>query len=82
MYNKIKEIFSVLSPLTVNDLKEEGIRAIIILAANVDFEGCAFTKGELPDVLALIGIALSRASKVSGIPLKDLLKMIEKNERR
>lgn len=81
MYNKIMELCNVLKPLTVDELKENGIEAIMIFAVSDDFNGIAFTKGRMSDVLAMIGQAISRTAKASGVPVDVLLADIRENEK-
>lgn len=80
MYNKVIELCAALNKLSKDELEENGIGAIIIFALSSDFNSVSFSKGALPDILALIGSAISNISKASGIPIKELLEMIEENE--
>jgi len=80
MYNKVRELCAALNKLSKDELEENGIGAIIIVAQSSDFNGVCLSKGASPDIFALIGTAISNISKASGIPIKELLEMIEENE--
>ncbi len=81
MYNKVRELCAALNKLSKDELEENGIGAIIIFAQSSDFNGVGFSKGALPDIMALIGACISNTSKASGIPVKELLEEIEENEK-
>ena len=80
MYNKIIELCDSINHLSYDELEENGIRAIMICCIDTNFNGSNFAKGDAPDILSMIGAALTKFSKASEIHLKDLLEEIEENE--
>lgn len=76
MYNKIVKMCHSLSELTTNDLNENGIESIIIIAWSNNSDGVTLTKGGMGNVLAMIGHMLARISNSNGILLHDLLNTI------
>ena len=83
MYKKIIEMCSALNIFSTKELQENGIEALLIYGLGKDnnkMVATEFIRGAVPDVLAMIGAALSYISSKSGIPLCDLLGMISENE--
>lgn len=83
MYNKIIEMCSALNTFSSKELRKNGIDALLIYGVgNIDNHmiGSEFIRGAVPDVLALIGSALSYISHNNRIPLSELLDMIYENE--
>lgn len=81
MYNKIRELCCKLNELSRNELRNNGIEAIIIFGIDTNSNGFEFSKGNLPEILSMLGSALANTSKASGIPLRELLDEIYKNEK-
>ena len=73
MYNKVIELCEALHKLTNDELEANGISAIMIFGLDNNFNSFELTKGSLPDIMAILGSALTTVSKKSDIPLKALL---------
>ena len=73
MFNKIANMCESLSHISNDDLRKNGIESLMILAWSTDFDSVVVSKGRLEFIMGLIGRQLSRLSKKTGIPLKELL---------
>lgn len=80
MYNKIRELCGKLNELSRNELRTNGIEAIIIFGIDTNLNGFEFSKGDLPSILSMFGSGLVQTSKSIGVPLKVLLDEIYENE--
>lgn len=82
MYKKLRDLCSSLNVLSKDDLKENGVEALVIMGIDTKLHGFEFVKGDLPTILSMYGSGLARAAKTTGIPLKNLLADIYENERK
>ncbi len=80
MYNKVRELCAALNKLSRDELEANGISSIIIFGLDTNFNGFEFSKGSLPEIMSMLGSALTMVSKTSNIPLKDLIDEIYENE--
>lgn len=80
MYNKLKELCDQLDKLTLDELNNNDIKSLVILAVSAKNDAIAFSKGNLPDILALLGAAISNTAKVSGLSIEEILYIINDNE--
>lgn len=80
MYNKIKELCCALKIMNHEELFNNGIRSIMIFSIGTDLSEAGVTKGDLHDILSILGEVLEHASKISGVPLKRLCDTIYETE--
>lgn len=80
LYNKMRELCSQLNTLTMDELRENGVEAIMIHCIGRNLTGVQYAKGNLPSILSILGSNLESVSKKAEIPLRDLLDMIYENE--
>jgi len=80
MYNKIRNMCGQLNDLTREELRNNGIEALLIMGVNTQLDCFEFTKGDIPSILSLLGSALSTLSKTTEFTLEELLSMIYENE--
>lgn len=80
MYNKLKELCDQLNNLTMDGLHNNNINALVILAVSANNDAFAFSKGDLPDILALLGSAISKIAKISNLSIEEILYIINDNE--
>lgn len=73
LFNKIVNLGESISKLTNDDLREHGIESIMLFAWSTEFESVALSKGRFEYVMSMVGQTLSRLSKKTGRPLKELL---------
>lgn len=76
MYNKLKELCSQMEKLTMDELRNNDIRALVILAVNTKEEATAFSKGDLHDLLALLGTTISKIAQLSGLSIEEICYMV------
>jgi hypothetical protein len=73
MYDKIAELCETLNKMPLEDLHKNDIESIAIFAWKSDDNNVVVSKGRFEYLMAMIGQTLSRISKKSGRPLKELL---------
>ena len=80
MYYKIKELCNHLDKMSIDELNNANIKALVILALNTKNEATSFSKGDLPDILALVGTTISKISEITGLSIEDICYIIRDNE--
>lgn len=80
MYNKLKELCSQLDKLSINEMNNTDIKALIILAVNTKNEATSFSKGAISDILALLGATISKIAEVSGLSVEEICYIISDSE--
>ena len=81
MYYKIKELCDHIDKLSIDELDNANIKALVILAANTKHEATAFSKGDLRDILALLGTTISKIAEVSGLSVEEICYIISDSEK-
>ena len=80
MYYKIKELCNHLDKMSIDELDNANIKALVILALNTKNEATSFSKGDLPDILALLGTTISKISEITGLSIEDICYIIRDNK--
>ena len=80
MYNKLKELLIQLDKLSIDELDNINIKALVILAVNTKNEATSFSKGDLRDILALLGTTISKIAEVSGLSVEEICYIISDSE--
>lgn len=81
MYYKIKELCNHIDKMSIDELDNANIKALVILAVNTKNEATSFSKGDLSDILALLGTTISKIAEVSGLSIDDICYIIRDNEK-
>jgi len=81
MYNKLKELCSQLDKLSINELDNANIKALVILAVSTKDDATAFSKGDLRDILSLLGTTISKIAEVSGLSIEEICYIISNCEK-
>lgn len=81
MYNKLKELCNQLDKLSIDEMNNTDIKALVILAINTKNEATAFSKGDLRDILSLLGTTISKIAEVSGLSIDEICYIISDCEK-
>ena len=64
----------------MDDLNNTDLRTVVILALSSEDEATAFSKGKLFDILALLGITISKIARDSNLSIDEVLSLINEQE--
>ena len=81
MYYKIKELCNHIDKMSIDELDNANIKALVILAVNTKNEETAFSKGDMRDILALLGTIISKIAEISGLSVEEICYIISDTEK-